>query len=108
MWLQCSYIVILCQGKSVFCKKPPLAPSIDANDFDVLAHPIRRQVDPAAVSTRFDFLFDHLFSEDAELGLGGLAGIIRFPVDFFQASFPFQSDHIFLRMAEHANSCFKL
>jgi hypothetical protein len=83
--------VILCQEKSVFCKKPPLSPSIDADDFDVLAHPIRRQVDPAAVSTRFDFLFDHLYPEDSELGLGGLAGVIRLPADFFQTSFPFKA-----------------
>ena len=95
--------MILCQEKSGFCKKLPLSPSIDANDFDVLAHPIRRQVDPAAVSTRFDFLFDHLFPEDSELGLGGLAGIIRLPADFFQAHFPFHSDLIFLRMEGHIN-----
>ena len=104
MWLQCSYIVILCQGKSVLCKKPPRSPSIDANDFDVLADPIQRQVDPAAVSTRFDFLFDHLVPEDAELGPGGLGGIIRLSADFFQVHFPFQSDPIFLWMAEHGNS----
>ena len=88
----------------MFCKKRPLSPSIDANDFDVFAHPIRRQVDPAAVSTRFDFFFDHLFPEDSELCPGGLAGIIRLPADFFQVRFPFDSDHIILGMAEHVNS----
>jgi len=92
----------------VFCKKPPRSPSIDANDFDVLAHPILWQVDPAAVSTRFDFFFDHLFPEDSELGLGGLAGIIRLPADFYQVHFSFQSDHIFLRTAEHVNCGIKL
>jgi len=94
----------------VFGKKPLdfLSSSIDANDFDVFAHPIRRQVDPAAVSTWFDFLFDHLFPDDSELGLGGLAGIIRLPADFLQTSFPFQNDPIFLRMAEQVNSCQKL
>ena len=76
--------------------RPSRSPSIDANDFDVLAHPIQRQVDPAGVSAAFDFLFDHFFPEDAELGLGGLAGIFRLPADLFQAYFYFRSDHILL------------
>jgi len=110
MWLQCSYNVILCQGKSVFGKKPldSLCPSIDANDFDVFAYPIRRQVDPAAVSTWFDFLFNHLFPQDSKLGLGGFAGILRLPADFFQTRFPFQNDPIFPGMAEHDNCREKL
>jgi hypothetical protein len=78
-------------------------PSIDANDFDVLAHPIQRQVDPAAVSRRFDFLFDHFFPEDSELRLGGLAGIFRFPADLFEARLSSQGDHILLELAEHVN-----
>jgi hypothetical protein len=69
----------------------------------VLAHPIQRQVDPAAVSGRFDFLFDHFFPEDPELRLGGFARIFRLPADLFQANFSFQGDHIFLKLAEDAD-----
>jgi hypothetical protein len=56
--------------------------SIDANNFDVLAHPIHGQVDPAAVSGLFDFLFDQLFAEDPELATIGFAGIFRLCADF--------------------------
>ena len=69
-------------------------PSIDTNDFDVLAHPIERQVNPPGISTGFDFLFDHLFAENPEFSLGGLAGIFRLPADFFQVHFSLQGDHI--------------
>ena len=69
-------------------------PSIDTNDFNVLAHPIERQVNPAGVSTGFDFLFDHLFAENPEFGLGGPAGIFRLSAGLFQAHFCFQGDHI--------------
>jgi hypothetical protein len=74
--------------------------SIDPNDFDVLAHPIQRQVDPAAVSARFDFLFDYLYPEYPELGLWGLAWIFRLAADLFQAGFSFQGNHILLQLAE--------
>ncbi len=60
---------------------------IDANNFDVLAHPFQGQVDSAGVSARFDYLFDHFLPKDPELGLGGFAGIFRFPAGFFQAHF---------------------
>ena len=64
-----------------------IPPSIDTNDFDVLAHPIQGQVDPAGVSAWFDYLFDHFLPKDPELGLGGFAGIFQFPAGFFQAHF---------------------
>lgn len=31
-----------------------------------MIHPVRREIDPAAVSTQPDFLFDHLFAVDFE------------------------------------------
>jgi len=75
--------------------------TIGANDFDALAHPIRREVDPAGVPARFDFLFDHLYPEDPEFGLGGDVGIFRLPAGLFQIGFSFQGDHIFPKLAEH-------
>jgi hypothetical protein len=80
-----------------------LCPLIDTNDFDKLAHPIRRQVDSAGVSSRFDFLFDHLYPEEPKLGLGGLAGIFRLLADLFQAHFSFRGDHILLWLAEYVD-----
>jgi hypothetical protein len=74
--------------------------SINANDFDVLAHPIQGQVDSAAVSGLFDFLFDHLFPEDPELGHRGFAGIFRLPADLFQARFCLQGDHILIYLVD--------
>ena len=62
---------------------PFFSKSVDANDFDELAHPIRRQIDPAGGSSRFDFLFDHLYPEDPQFGPGVLAGISRLPGDLF-------------------------
>jgi hypothetical protein len=73
-----------------------LSPSINADDFNVLAHPIQRQIDPTGVSGRFDFLFDHFFPEDSELGFGGFAGILQIPAALFRARFSFQGDHILL------------
>jgi hypothetical protein len=35
----------------------------------MLSHPLRRKINPAAIPTLFDFLLDHLFTVDFELGL---------------------------------------
>ena len=40
-----------------------------ANDLNLMAHPIRRQVYPSAVATGLDPLFDHLFAIDLEFDL---------------------------------------
>ena len=86
------------QALRVHSKRPSsCSPLIDANDFDVLAYPIQRQVDPAAVSGIFDFLFDHLLPGNPELGLGGFARIFRLPADLFQAY------NILLKLAEHVD-----
>lgn len=82
---------------------PSLSPSIDANDFDELAHPILRQVDAAGVSSRLDFLFDHLQTGEPELGLGGLAPNFRLPAHFFQVHFSFQGDHILPWLAQQVD-----
>ncbi len=81
--------------------KATLSQLIDTNDFDVFAHPIRRQVYPTAVATRLDFLFDQLFPEDSKLGLGIVAGPVQLPVVFFQVRFFFQSDHRFHSLAAY-------
>ena len=70
-----------------------LPSSIDTNDLDVLAHPIQGQVDPTAVTARFDFLFNNLFAENPEFGLGGPAGICPFTASHFPVHFFLRSDH---------------
>ena len=40
-----------------------------ANDLNLMAHPIRRQVYPSAVATGLDPLFDHLLAIDLEFDL---------------------------------------
>ena len=78
-------------------------PSIDTNDFDVLAHPIQRKVNPPGISTGFDFLFDHLLPEDPKLGSGGFAGILRFAAALLQACFCFPGDLIVICLVEHTD-----
>ena len=77
-----------------------LSRSIDANNFDVLAHPIQGQVDSAAVSGLFDFLFDQLFPEDPELASREFARIFWISDDLFQAHFCLQGDHILIVLAD--------
>jgi hypothetical protein len=72
-----------------------IARSVQANDFYEPAHPIARKVYPTGFSTRFDFLFDHLFPEDPELGLGGRGMVYRSPADLFSNLSFFQGNHIF-------------
>ena len=73
---------------------PPL--SIDSNDFNVLAHPIPRQVDAAAVPGLFDLLFNQLFPVDPELGFRGSARLSWPAADLFKLRISFQGDHILL------------
>ena len=85
-------------GLSVLTSKrpDPHPVSIDSNDFNVLAHPIPRQVYAAAVPGFFNFFFDQLFSEDPELDFGGLALLFCPCADLFMVRISFQSDHILL------------
>lgn len=61
-----------------------ISPSVHANNFDEPAHPIAWEVYPTGFSARFDLLFDHLFPEDPELGLGGRGRVYRYPADLFR------------------------
>ena len=82
------------------CQKPSTDRSITAHDFDPFADPIRRQVNPADASSRFDFFFDHLHPEDAELGFGIFAGIPRLNIVLFGVCFFFQDGHNILNLTE--------
>ena len=42
--------------------------SVNADDFDVLADPIWRKINPATVTALFDFLLDHFLSIDLKFG----------------------------------------
>jgi len=60
---------------------------INSNDFNMMADPVGRQINPSAVAAGLDFFFEHFFTENFKLHLasGGFrrrfsmmwAGIIR-------------------------------
>jgi hypothetical protein len=77
-----------------------LSRSIDANNFDLFAHPIRGQVDSTAVSGLFDFLFDQLFPVNPKLVSLGFVRIFRRSANLFQALFCLQGDHILIVLAD--------
>lgn len=70
--------------------------SVHAYDFDEPTHPIARQVDPTGFSAGFDFLFNHLFSQHPEFGLGNLGGIFRLLADRLRLYCSFLGDHVSL------------
>ena len=70
------------------------APSINPNDFYVLAYPIQRQIDAAGVAARSDFFFNDLFTGNCKPCSGGFAGIFRFSDFVLRRKFFIPGNHI--------------